>query len=111
MIGNQLTLRDQMFKEAANADALLADAKEKDPIVYNLLAGKATNAAATQLGSVFVAGLSLVVTHYGFGWSDQTITFIAGTAAFVTGYAIHWIQVKMNSLSANPTPVIASKIS
>jgi hypothetical protein len=96
------TVRDRIISDAKNADALLAAAQVEDPDLYNLLVGKATNAAATQAGGVVMGLVSLAVTHYGLGMSEKSETIIAGLITFGAGYVIHWIQARVNSLKANP---------
>ena len=80
-------------KLISEINQIITTAQETDPVLTKALLGNATSVTKTQLGTVIVGVVTYISTKYGFGWDDDTVTFISAAIAVVGGFISHWIQL------------------
>jgi hypothetical protein len=102
--------KDQISRDAQSFQDMIALAKTADPAYANALLGNVTSAAKTQSGALVVFVVAVAASHYGFNWSADTVTIVAGILMWATGFVLHWWQVLRYRKSLPLTPVNTSAV-
>lgn len=89
----ELNTTDRIVSNAKSFQEMLIAAEAEDPLFAKVLLGNVTSASKTQGGAIIAGAITWASTHYGFGWSDDTVCIVSGAIIMLTGVVIHWAQV------------------
>ena len=95
------------IRTAAALPSLLVTATATDPAPVASVTGKALIASRTPWGTILLPVVVYVAGRYGFGWSTDIDTLVAGAAVLVGSYAMRAITSLPISGLFHKKPVVA----
>lgn len=87
----QSSLIDIAIQDAKNLPDLIAKLEKIDPALAQQFSGKALLASRSPWGVLISAILGWLVTHYGLGWSDDTVAIVDGLIILASSYGMRYI--------------------
>ena len=84
---------DKLVSNAQSFQQMLVAAESTDPVFAKALLGNVTSPTKTQGGALLVGAITFLSTHYGFGWSVDTVTIVSGAIMYIVGALLHWWQI------------------
>ena len=84
-------LIDEAIEEAKNLPDLITKFRQIDPALAQQLTGKALLASRSPWGVLLSAIVGWLVTHYGLGWSDDTVASVVGLIILGASYGMRYI--------------------
>lgn len=87
----QSSLIDIAIQDAKNLPDLIAKLEKIDPTLAQQFSGKALLASRSPWGVLVSAILGWLVTHYGLGWSDDTVAIVDGLIILASSYGMRYI--------------------
>lgn len=80
---------------------------------WDVFTGKALIASRSPWGTFAGAGITWLVTHYGFGWDQAMSNLLAGAAVVVASYGMRYITKEpitgILEATRKPSPVFRGK--
>jgi hypothetical protein len=99
---------DTICLEAQSFQHQLVLAKTANPVFASAMLGSAVSASKSNLGSVLIGGITLLSTHYGFNWDNDTVVVVSGGVILISNYIITQVQLwkyRKTLPVTTPTPV------
>lgn len=84
---------DTIVRDAQSFQTLLTTAESEDPIFAKALLGNVSSVTNSHFGAVIAGVITAVSTHYGFGWSVETVGVVSTIIMYIVREVIQWVQI------------------